>query len=108
MALKHNSYVWGSEALPINAKTLTQDEIALRAASKINMEDLWHFRMGHLNYQYVCKLRTRANGIVFSGDMTFCEPCELGKMKKAPYKNKEHKTAGLSKPYVTTCRVHFR
>ena len=52
-----------------------------------NLTDLWHFRLGHLSFQEMQKLSSRATGISFSGPLSFCEPCVHAKMKAIPFQN---------------------
>lgn len=57
-------------------------------------QDLWHFRLGHVN---VCDLKKMIHNKMVNGidaidvctDDKFCEPCVLGKHSRLPY-NKKH------------------
>ena len=51
--------------------------------------DLWHFRLGHCNYNDMRKLRDSVPGISFpnSHKLSFCEVCVQCKMKQTPFVN---------------------
>ena len=87
--LEHNSYLFKPSLLPTSSRILQQEEIAL-ASTTVHTQsaDLWHLRMGHLNYQDMCRLRTRATGMQFSGEPCFCQTCVLAKMKRTPFQNR--------------------
>ena len=63
-------------------------------------KEVWHLRLGHLNYQSVDKLATKDMAIgmhVKTNDSigsSTCEACVLGKMAKLPFpKKSQHKTS---------------
>ena len=58
--------------------------------TSIGDANLWHLRLGHLNFGDMCKLKSRATGIAFEGEICFCETCVLSKMQATPFQNKGH------------------
>lgn len=60
---------------------------------------LWHRRLGHLNYQGLCKMRDGAVlGIDFkknSLEIERCETCAMGKQCRQPFKKSETETKGI-------------
>ena len=50
--------------------------------------DLWHLRLGHLNYPDMCKLKNKATSIDFVGEPCFCQTCVKAKMRRTPFQNK--------------------
>ena len=62
---------------------------AVADAKLDNRADLWHFRLGHCNYQDMRKLRDTVPGISFpnSHKLSFCDVCVQCKMKQAPFLN---------------------
>ena len=50
--------------------------------------DVWHLRMGHLNFQDMCKLKSKATGIAFVGEPCFCQTCVMAKMRRTPFQNR--------------------
>ena len=64
--LERNSYVFRPNAEHDNSRQLGTQEIALLSKEKFdNSAELWHLRLGHLNFADMCKLRTRATGVTF-------------------------------------------
>ena len=65
------------------------NKLTLNVGSSNNELDklsLWHHRLGHINKQRIAKLQSQ--GILESFDLTssdVCEPCIMGKMKRAPF-----------------------
>ena len=88
VTLERNSYVFCPSKLATNSRLYSEDEAA-RVATPVSREsaDLWHLRLGHLNYNDMCKLRTRATGMSFAGKICFCETCVLSKMRALPFQN---------------------
>ena len=56
-----------------------------------NSANLWHLRLGHLNFSDMCKLHLRSTGLVFEGNICFCKTSVLAKMRATPYQNQGHK-----------------
>ena len=62
-------------------------ETALLSSNKCSRE-LWHKRMGHLNYQDLSKLKNLASGIIFTpSEIEVGVPCVKGKHSKKPFLN---------------------
>eukprot|EP00903_Cladosiphon_okamuranus_P015234 g14080.t1 len=61
------------------------DGLALKAESA----DLWHRRMGHINRTSLDVLRKEPdNGVDYTGDVTDCSACPLGKSTQQPHPKK--------------------
>ena len=91
--LERNSYVFRPNAEHDNSRQLQlgTQEVALLSKEKFdNSAELWHLRLGHLDFADMCKLRTRATGVTFKGEACFCQPCTMAKMKCTPFQNKGH------------------
>ena len=87
-----NSYVFRPKPRSTNSRVYTSEEIALLAKPSAGTEaDMWHLRLGHLNFQDMCKLKSRAVNISFEGKPCFCETCVLSKMRAVPFQNQGHK-----------------
>lgn len=56
-------------------------------ACRTNQAELWHRRMGHLNYQSLKKLQSScANGVNFSGEaVDDCKVCAMGKQARKKF-----------------------
>ena len=90
--LERNSYVFKPESLSTNSRVYTSEEVALMATpASVGDANLWHLRLGHLNFGDMCKLKSRATGIAFEGEICFCETCVLSKMRASPFQNKGHR-----------------
>ena len=90
--LERNSYVFRPERLHTNSRVYSAEEVVLVAKPvPENSANLWHLRLGHLNFSDMCKLRSRSTGLVFEGNICFCETCVLAKMRATPYQNQGHK-----------------
>lgn len=75
------------------------DVKCLLAASKSVSLNLWHRRLGHMNYRDMCRMRNGAvNGVTFDGqanDLKQCEVCCMGKQPRLPFKNVGTRAEGL-------------
>ena len=64
------------------------------AGSVAERNDLWHERLGHLNYQQLHKMvdRNLVTGIKLSAltDKSFRQGCIVGKMQRKPFKTVDH------------------
>lgn len=60
----------------------------ISAADSTESLDIWHRRMGHLNYADVKKLETSTEGVKITySDSKTCIPCIEGKQTRLPFKN---------------------
>lgn len=51
--------------------------------------NLWHKRLGHLNFNDMKKLYSITNGMqIIEGEKSFCEDCIFGKQSRGPFKAK--------------------
>ena len=67
--LERNSNVFRPNAEHDNSRQLGAQEISLLSKEKFdNSAELWHLRLGHLDFADMCKLRTRATGVTFKGE----------------------------------------
>ena len=84
--LVHSSYVFKPNLLPMSSQILQPEEIALASTTvQAQSADLWHLRLGHLNFQDMQKLKQEATGISFPGDLSFCEDCATIKCTNKPF-----------------------
>ena len=97
-ALTENTYLLSQQTYPISY--VEQANYALADAPIANTADLWHCRLGHLNYQDMVKLKAVATGIEFSGELSFCEDCARVKSTNKPYINAGERP---TKPRQTIC-----
>lgn len=62
----------------------------------------WHRRLGHLNYQSMCKMRDGAVlGIKFKNDpnvLKSCEICPMGKQARLPFPIRKNLGYGSCRP----------
>ena len=58
--------------------------------------EIWHRRLGHLNFQYMKTLRNKSIGVNFK-DQYFqpCETCIYGKQTEQPYKRSSSRAGVL-------------
>ena len=71
-----------------NSRQLRAQEIALLTKERFDISaELWHLRLGHLNFADTCKLRTKAAGVHFKGEACYCQTCTISKMKQTPFQN---------------------
>ena len=49
--------------------------------------DLWHLHMGHLNFQDICKLKSKAMWIAFVGEPCFCKTCVMANMRRTLFQS---------------------
>ena len=69
---------------------IPQDHAMAIADAKItNQADLWHFRLGHVNYEDLRRLRDTIPGVAFPNThkLSFCGVCVSCKMKQTKYNN---------------------
>jgi len=67
-----------------------KQEVALLSKETFERSaELWHLRLGHLNFADMCRLKSRATGLDFSGEICFCQTCTMAK-KRMPFQNKGH------------------
>ncbi|GKA40848.1 putative ribonuclease H-like domain-containing protein [Tanacetum coccineum] len=77
----------------------------LFAKATIDKSNLWHRRLGHINFKTMNKL-VRGNLVrglpskIFENDHT-CVACQKGKQHKASYKTKLDETSGILKTFIT-------
>ena len=62
--------------------------------------ELWHCRLGHLNFQDMLKLKTVAKGVQFAGKLQFCEHCAQFKSTVKPFNIHREKA---TKPRQVIC-----
>ena len=87
--MEHNSYVYRPKLLPTSSRILLKEEMVLATKCVSDTSaDLWHLRLGHLNFGDMCKLRTRATGVNFTGEPCFCQTCVMAKMRRTPFQNR--------------------
>ena len=56
--LEHNSYVFKPTLLPTSSRVLQPEEIVLASTTvQAQSADLWHLRLGHFNFQDICRLK---------------------------------------------------
>lgn len=64
--------------------------------TKSNDADLWHRRLGHLNFESLKKLKTLSTGISFSNkSLETCLPCIKGKQARHPFPSNGNKVNEL-------------
>ena len=91
--LEYNSYLFRPSLLPTSSRLLQSEEIMLAATVVPSTSaDLWHLRMGHLNFPDMCRLKSKATGIEFVGEPCFCQTCVLAKMRRTPFQNTGEKS----------------
>ena len=62
--LERNSYVFKPHSVSTNSRVMEAEEIVLvTKETKVTSAQLWHLRMGHLNFQDMVKLKSRAFGM---------------------------------------------
>ena len=84
--LEYNSYVFKPAMLPTSSRVLAHKEMVLDAGFVSSTSaDLWHLRIGPLNFSDMCKLKGKAMGINFVGEPCFCQTCVMAKMKRTPF-----------------------
>nr|GEU59495.1 retrovirus-related Pol polyprotein from transposon TNT 1-94 [Tanacetum cinerariifolium] len=87
-------------------KLLDENQVLLKVPRQNNESNLWHRRLGHINFKTMNKL-VKGNLVrglpskIFENDYT-CVACQKGKQHKASYKTK------LAKVVNTACYVHNR
>ena len=59
--------------------------------------DQWHLRMGHINARSLELNKTDANGVSFSGGVSPCDVCAIGKSIQLPHPNKSN--LGITMPF---------
>ena len=66
---------------------------AVSDARHDNSAELWHCRMGHVNYPDMKRLQRLATGvqIAVKHKLSFCEPCIMAKLKNHPLQNQGEK-----------------
>ena len=70
--LERNSYVFRPQQQSTNSRLYSLEEVALVAKPvPVDSADLWHLRLGHLNYSDTCKLKGRSTGLNFQGEFFF-------------------------------------
>ncbi|GJR32141.1 ribonuclease H-like domain-containing protein [Tanacetum coccineum] len=79
--------------------------ICLFAKAIIDESNLWHRRLGHINFKTMNKLvkRNLVRGLpskLFKNDHT-CVACQKGKQHKASCKTKLYETSGILKTFIT-------
>ena len=109
--LEHNSYVFKPAMLPTSSRVLA-NEVMVLAAGVISSTtaDLWHLCMGHLNVSDMCKLKSKATGIL---KFLWGQTCVMAKMRRTPFQNKFKggntvQPNCLNKIYVLTYQGLFR
>ena len=91
--LERNSYVFRPQQLGTNSRLYSMEEVALVAKPvPVDSAELWHLRLGHLNYSDMCKLKGRSTGLAFHGEICFCETCVVSKMRAKPFQNQGDKS----------------
>ena len=80
--------------LPVQSpRVLHSAEVVLAANCVCSTSaDLWHLRLGHLSFSDMCKLKTKATGIAFTGEPCFCQTCIMAKMKRTPFQSRGEMT----------------
>ena len=68
--MHQHTYLLDRSTTPISYAETSNNATDARVT---NTADLWHCRLGHLNYQDMVKLKQIATGIDFSGELSFCE-----------------------------------
>lgn len=78
-------------------KTLVEN--CMLSKEKNNTAVMWHRRLGHINYQNLCKMRDGAvHGIEFDDDdsqMKHCEVCAMGKQSRLPFQKSKSESKKL-------------
>jgi len=72
-----------------------EEIVLVTKETKVTSAELWHLRMGHLNFQDMVKLESRAFGMRFEGESCFCQTCVMAKMKSTPFQNQGQKDIAL-------------
>lgn len=74
-------------------------EKCMIASTDKNNVDLWHRRMGHLNFTSLCKMRDGAViGVDFKGskgDVENCETCAMGKQHRSKFEHSKNESKNL-------------
>ena len=85
-----------------NSQVYTSEEVALLATTaSVGDTNLWHLRLGHLNYGDMCKLKKRATGSLLKEKCVFAKYiCVLSKMRATPFQNKGHQHSLLPKQNI--------
>lgn len=80
-------------------KLKTNVENCMLSNEKCNTAVMWHRRLGHINYQNLCKMRDGAvRGIEFDGDesqVKYCDVCAMGKQSRLPFKKSKSESKQL-------------
>ena len=89
--------VGGSRDLYVFNVELGEVDLALHA--KVNA-DQWHRRLGHINERSMELLyKTEANGVRFSGGVSPCDICAIGKSIQQPHPRKAN--LGINMPFFS-------
>ena len=66
---------------------------AVSDARHDNSAELWHCRMGHVNYPDMKRLQRLATGVQIAAKhkLSFCKPCIMAKLKNHPLQNQGEK-----------------
>lgn len=64
-----------------------QETVSAAVANPCLPVELWHKRLGHMNYRSLCSLRANANGVMFQNQSEHegCVPCLEGKLTAQPF-----------------------
>ena len=73
---------------------------AIADATVTSTADLWHCRLGHLNFQDMVRLKRISTGFDFQGQLSLCEDCATIKSTNKPYQNNGEKP---TKPRQVIC-----
>lgn len=80
-------------------KISAESENCMLIKNKANSALLWHRRLGHINYQSLCKMRDGAvRGIEFNDDSSEierCETCAMGKQCRQPFTKSEYESKNI-------------
>ena len=68
--------------------------------------NLWHLRMGHLNFPDLCILKGKATGIDFVGEPCFCQTCVMAKMRRAPFQIQGESLLPLNRIFALMSQGH--
>ena len=76
-------YLWS----PPGNLPILQDSAMLVGAKPSSHKQLWHLRMGHLNYDDLARLKHLATGVSYNGreERHFCVPCCRAKLHNIPF-----------------------
>ena len=87
--LSEHTYVIEPQSTPISY--VENANYAIADATVANTADLWHCRLGHLNFQDMVRLKRISTGFDFQGQLSFCEDCATIKSTNKPYQNNGEK-----------------